>query len=367
MRKTNDSEFMKRALELAESVAGRTSPDPMVGAVIVKNGRIVGAGYHAEVGTPHAESFALKKAGSRAKGATMYVNLEPCCHYGNNPPCVNQIIRAGVKKVVAAMKDPNPLVFGKGFKMLKNAGVEVKVGILGSEAARLNEAFIKYISTKTPFVILKSAMSIDGKIATSSGESRWISGPESRRLVHKLRNRVDAVMVGIGTIMVDNPALTTRMVTGRRRNALKIIIDKNASIPLRSKVLVHEPEKTIIVTSAEAPKTKLKKIKTLGAKVMKVRIRKGCLDLRQLMKDLAEEGIVSVMIEGGSGISAVALETGIVDKVMFFLAPCIIGGSEAPTAVGGDGIKKLSRALRLKNVELTEVGGDFLIEGDIKK
>jgi diaminohydroxyphosphoribosylaminopyrimidine deaminase/5-amino-6-(5-phosphoribosylamino)uracil reductase len=354
---------MKETLELAERARGLTSPDPMVGAVIVKGDNVVGRGYHAEVGTPHAESFAIKKAGPKAKGATMYVNLEPCCHYGNNPPCVDQIIKAGIKKVVAAMRDPNPLVSGKGIKKLRKFGVDVKVGLLEREARVLNESFVRFITARKPFVILKSAMSIDGKIATPSGESRWITGRRARAAVHKIRSTVDAVMIGIGTAIKDNPRLTARIKGGR--NPLKIIIDPRAEIPLRQKALTYEPEKTIVVVSERAPKAKIIKIERTGARILILPSKKGVIDLKMLMKLLAGDGVVSIMIEGGGELSARAIEARIVNKVLFFISPKIIGGRRAKTPVEGEGVKRLSRALQLKNIKCSGVGEDLLIEGHI--
>lgn len=249
--------FMREALRLAETMRGRTSPDPMVGAVIVKNGKIIASGYHGEVTTPHAEAWALDKAKEAARGATLYVNLEPCCYFETktNPPCTQAIIGAGIKKVVAAMEDPNPSVAGGGFAELKKAGVEVVIGVLENEARRLNQVFVKYITTGRPFVILKAAMSLDGKIATSSGESFWITGIEARTRAHHLRNEVDGVMVGIGTVLKDNPELTVRGIEGKIKNPVKIILDPSGKIPQQAKVLAIEPpENTIVVVSEKAGK-----------------------------------------------------------------------------------------------------------------
>jgi len=358
-----DERFMDEALELAEGAAGLTSPDPMVGAVIVKKGKIISRGYHAQVGTPHAESYALMKAGRRSRGATMYVNLEPCCHWGNNPPCVDLIIRAGIKRVVAAMKDPNPLVSGKGFRQLRSAGVKVRVGVLKDRAKKLNEAFVKHITRGVPFVTMKAAMSLDGKICTSGGESRWISSKESRKLVHKMRGRVDAVMVGIGTVLKDDPSLTTRMIKGARKDPLKIIIDRNARVPLSSKAVRHSPERTLVVVSRGAAGDRIKKLGKMGVRIFKAPSRKDAVDLLAVMKFLGDEGVQSVMIEGGGGLAAGAINSGIVDRVMFFIAPKIIGGREALTPVEGAGVKRLADSVKLRDLACRKVGEDFLIEG----
>ncbi len=365
-----DKKFMREALALARSQMGKTSPDPMVGALVVKGRRIISKGYHAEQSTPHAEAFAIKKAGSRAKGATLYLNLEPCCHYGYNPPCTHAIIKAGIKRVVAAMKDPNPFVNGKGFAQLRDAGIKVKTGVLEEEAKELNEAFIKYITTNIPFVMLKSAMSLDGKIATVTKESKYITGLPARQHVHMLRVYVDAVMVGVNTVKIDDPALTARDVGDEniiKRNPKKIVLDTNAEIPLRSKILKNEPRKAIIVVGESAPKKKLEKIRKTGASVLRAATRGGRIDLRKLMAELAEDKIMSIMIEAGGTLAASALKEGIVDKVLFFIAPKIIGGKAAPTPVAGAGFKKLSQAVNLKSSRVRMMGSDVLIEGYISR
>jgi diaminohydroxyphosphoribosylaminopyrimidine deaminase/5-amino-6-(5-phosphoribosylamino)uracil reductase len=364
MKQKHDIEFMNEALRLARMMAGRTSPDPMVGAVVVRGGVIVGSGYHGEVGSPHAEAIAIKKAGAGAKGATLYVNLEPCCHFGNNPPCADTIITSGIKRVVTAMKDPNPLVSGKGFRKLKNAGVKVDVGLLGDQAEKLNEAFVKFMTTGTPFVILKSAMSLDGKIATVTGQSEWISGEASRKMVHILRSHVDAVMTSIVTVLVDDPMLTVRMVKGR--NPLKMIIDPEGRIPLGSKILKNEPWKTMVVVTEKAPSSKIKALEKLDAEVIITRSSGGMIDLKQLMRVLADRGIMSIMVEAGGGLAACAIRAEIVDKIMYFIAPMIIGGATAPTPVEGDGIVNILQALKLKKCSFSKVGDDLLVEGYLR-
>jgi diaminohydroxyphosphoribosylaminopyrimidine deaminase/5-amino-6-(5-phosphoribosylamino)uracil reductase len=364
-----DKKFMLEALALARSQMGKTSPDPLVGAVIVKNGKIISRGYHAEQATPHAEAFAIKKAGAKAKGSTLYLNLEPCCHYGYNPPCTNTIIKAGIRKVVAAMQDPNPLVSGKGFAQLKEAGIEVKVGVLESEAKSLNEIFIKFIKRNMPFVILKSAMSLDGKIATSTKESLYITNKASRQYVHTLRVFVDAVMTSVRTVKIDDPKFTARDIGNekiQKRNPKKIIIDAMAEIPLRSNVLKNEPEKTIVVIGETAPRSRIGAIRKTGAVIIKINTKNGKFDLKKLMVELGEDNITSIMIESGGNFADSALKSGIVDKVIYFIAPKIIGGKDAPTPVEGAGIKKMSKIVQLKNVKIRTFGSDVMVEGYIK-
>ena len=355
-----DLKFSARALELAAKARGITSPDPLVGAVVVNNGRIVGEGYHKQVCTPHAETVAIKNAGSKAAGATLYVNLEPCNHFGNNPPCTDLIIRSGIKKVIASMKDPNPLVAGKGFAKLKKHGIHVVVGIRGHEAKALNEHFSKFITKKLPFVILKSAMSLDGKIATRTGESRWISSEASRKYVHELRASVDAVMTSIKTVVTDDPTLNVRMAKGR--DPLKVIIDPKCETPLKSKVITHSPQRTIIVASKTAAASKVTKLTQAGAEVIFIPSSSGIIDLMALMKVLAKKNIMSVMIEAGGGLAASALDARIVDKLIYFIAPKVIGGSSSPTPVGGEGVRRISRALHLKNMKFSELGPDIVIQ-----
>ena len=363
----DDIEYMREALKLAESTRGRTSPDPMVGAVIVKDGEITATGYHAEQGTPHAEAWALEKAGEKARGATLYLNLEPCSHFGYNPPCTKAIIDAGIKKVVAAMQDPNPMVSGKGFAELREAGVEVEVGLLEKEARKLNEVFIKHITTGRPFVILKAAMSLDGKIATKTGESFWITGMGARRYVHFLRSTVDAVMVGIGTVLKDDPELTVREIPKVYKNPFKIILDGHGRTPRTAKVLKNEPSKTIIMVTKTAPAEKVKKLKETGAEVLVFEDLNGLVNLDALMVELGKRKITSLLIEGGGRVNAGAIKAGIVDKVIFFISPKLIGGEKAPTPVEGEGIEILSQAINLKDIRVETIDGDILIEGYIVK
>lgn len=363
-------DYMKIALELAAKGRGKVNPNPMVGAVIVKENEIIGKGYHKCYGKGHAELRAFEDATNNGtynvEGATLYVTLEPCCHYGKTPPCVDKIIENKIKKVVIGMLDPNPLVAGKGVKKLISSGIEVVTGVLEEECQKLNEVFIKYISQKTPFVIMKTAMSLDGKIATKTGESKWITGQKSRENVHNLRNEVMAIMVGINTVICDDPELTCRIQNGK--NPIRIIVDTKLRIPMNSRVLQNQDKaKTIIATSNEAAIEKIKEIEKGGAKVLIIKSLKGKVDLVELMEKLASENIDSILLEGGSTLNFSALEQSIVDKVQVYIAAKIIGGEKAKTPVGGVGIELLANAFELHNTTCRQVGEDFLLEGYIRR
>ncbi len=350
---------MRRALRLAEKAAGRTSPNPMVGAVLVRGGRVVGTGYHRRAGDDHAEIAALRLAGRNARGATLYLNLEPCSHYGRTPPCVDALIAAKIKRVVAGMADPNPLVSGRGFRRLRQARIQVRSGVLEAECRKFNEAFVKYITRRLPFVLLKMAASLDGKIATATGSSRWVTGAAARRRVHELRNRVDAVLVGVGTVADDDPQLTCRIPGGR--NPARIVLDPRLRMPITARVL-KEPGRTIIIASTSAPERKAARLESLGAEVWRFPSRGGEIPLAALLKKLAEREIVSVMLEGGGVTAGRALAAKVVDKIAFFYAPKIVGGDGIP-AVSPLGIKDMSRAKLVKNVEVETIGGDILLTG----
>lgn len=357
---------MKLALDLAATAIGRTSPNPMVGAVLVRDGQVVGSGFHAGAGFPHAEVMALTQAGGMAQGSTLYVTLEPCCHFGRTGPCTEAVISAGVQRVVAAMVDPNPQVAGKGFVRLKDAGLEVVTGILEDEARDLNEVFIKYITNGNPFVVLKAAISLDGKIATRTGDSRWITGPEAREYGHRLRDRYDAVMVGVNTVLADNPSLTTRLPEGAGRDAKRIVLDTFARTPPGSRV-INSLSKTsaIIVTTSKAPKKNLLRLTESGAEIIIVPEKDGRVAMPALFSELAERGITSVLIEGGGQVHASALASGVVDKVVWFIAPKLIGGKEAPGPLAGLGPERLSEALVLERINVVRLGSDILVEGYI--
>ncbi len=357
---------MRMALRLAEKASGRTSPNPMVGAVVVKNGNVISSGYHKRAGEPHAEALALAKAGKAAKGSTLYVTLEPCSHTNKRtPPCSPLIVSSGVKRVVVAMIDPNPNVSGEGIQLLRKAGLEVRTGVLEDEARKLNEAFIKHVTTGRPFVTLKIAQTLDGKIATSSGESKWITGDKARHEGHKLRDINDAILVGINTILNDDPALTTRIPGGR--DPIRVVVDSSLRIPLNAKVLTQKSgAKTIIATVAGAARSKVERIRQLKAEVIEVKSNGGRVDLRDLMKKLGKIGIMSVLIEGGSEINASALKAGIVDKVVMFLAPMLMAGTDSLCSIGGISPLKLCDACRLKDVSVKTVDGDLMVTGYIK-
>jgi len=362
-----DIKYMKRALELAKKGIGYTNPNPLVGAVIVKDGRIIGEGYHALYGSSHAEVNAFKNAKEDVKGATLYVTLEPCSHYGNTPPCANTIVEKGIKKVIIGLKDPNPLVAGRGIKILQDNGIEVITGVLEEEGRKLNEIFLKYITTKLPFCIMKTAMTLDGKIAAYTGDSKWVTGELSRQYVHKLRHRAAGIMVGIGTVLADDPMLNTRLMNEEGCDPIRIIVDSSARIPLEAKALnLNSKAKTIIAATEKADKVKLKALEEKGAEIILTPLKNNRVDLGFLMKSLGERKIDSVLLEGGSRINFAALEAGIVDKVNVFIAPKILGGEGAKTPVGGIGKEFMKDAIELKDIDIQKFGEDIMIEGYIK-
>jgi diaminohydroxyphosphoribosylaminopyrimidine deaminase/5-amino-6-(5-phosphoribosylamino)uracil reductase len=364
--------FMKRALTLAAKARGMTSSNPLVGAAIVKNGQIIAEDYHKKAGEPHAEALAILKAGDKAKDSTLYVTLEPCCHLDKRtPPCTKAIINSGIKKVFVAMKDPNPKVSGRGIEELKKHGIEVFSGILEDKAKRLNEAYIKFITTKMPFVILKTAMTLDGKIATPECQSKWITGEKARKIVHQMRSSIDAILTAAGTVKADNPELTVRMGQGSRvkgqgiKNPKRIVIDPELEVPLDYKIFDVPPE-TVIITRRQKTEDRRQKEKTLIDKGVKIIEYEGeRVDLKWLMKMMGESGITSVMIEGGASLNAYALWDGIVDKVVFFIAPKIIGGKGSVPAVGGNIFRRLEHAYKVSDIKIKRVGDDLMIEGYI--
>ncbi|HAG51385.1 MAG: riboflavin biosynthesis protein RibD [Deltaproteobacteria bacterium GWC2_42_51] len=371
MKKRNQK-FMQAAIALAKKGIGKTSPNPAVGAVIVKNDRIIGKGYHKKAGLAHAEINAMRQAGVRARGADMYVTLEPCNRFGRTPPCADAIIKAGIKSVYVGMKDPNPLIRGAGIRHLRNAGINVEDEILIKESADINRPYIKYITTKKPFVTLKLASTIDGRIATQAAESKWITGKEARKFAHKMRSNADAVMVGIGTILKDDPELTVRLIKGK--NPIKIVVDNRLRIPINAKVLNPKKGDVIIATTkgrgqkSEARSQRNKKIKTLkakGAEVLMLPSKMGEVDLIALMKELGKKEITSLIVEGGSRLAASAIKEGIVDKVAVFYAPKILGKEGLPM-IGELAIKRLKDAIGLSELKCRKVGEDILVEGYLK-
>ncbi len=359
-----DDGFMRRALRLAERGRGRTSPNPMVGAVLVRNGRVVGEGFHPRAGEPHAEIMALRQAGEAARGATLYVTLEPCCHFGRTPPCTQAIIAAGVAEVHMAMLDPNPRVAGQGRAELEAAGIRTFVGELEAEARALNEVFIHWITTERPFVLVKFAMSLDGKIATRTGDSRWITGPEARRRGHQFRDQADAILVGVNTVIADNPQLTTRLDGADVHHPLRVILDSRGRIPLIARVLDPAlPGRTMVATTEAMSLERHRALASRGARVSVLPSRNGRVSLPDLLERLGQEEITSVLVEGGETVIGAFFAHRLVDKVAAFIAPMIIGGREAPTPVGDLGVERISQALRLERVQVERVGSDLLITG----
>jgi len=366
MMQDKDTYFMQLALELAEKGRGAVAPNPMVGAIIVKDGRIIGSGYHEKIGEGHAEVNAFRSAIEDVAGATIYVTLEPCSHYGKTPPCSDKIIEKKIGRVVIAALDPNPLVSGRGVKKLEDAGIEVVTGVLAEESSRLNEIFMKYIVKKEPFVVMKAAMSLDGKIATRTGESQWITGPAARERVHQLRSALTGIMVGVQTVIMDNPQLTSRIPGGK--NPVRIIIDSTLRIPLEAKVLQdQDTAKTIIATTERADRNKAAQLEEAGIEILTVPAKDGRTDLKALMRVLGERGIDSILLEGGATLNFSALEAHIVDKVQVYVAPKLIGGETAKTPVGGEGIEKLSQAFSVIELKASTVGEDILLEGYLSK
>ncbi|MBU5488262.1 bifunctional diaminohydroxyphosphoribosylaminopyrimidine deaminase/5-amino-6-(5-phosphoribosylamino)uracil reductase RibD [Clostridium sp. MSJ-8] len=360
-----DKIYMKRALELAALGRGKVAPNPMVGAIIVKEDKIIGEGYHKKYGDNHAEVNAVENATEDVRGATMYVTLEPCAHYGKTPPCAKRIVEEGIKKVVIGVLDPNPLVAGKGVNILKDAGIEVVVGVLEEECRKINEIFMKYIETSRPFVLMKYAMSLDGKISTATGKSKWISCEESRKDVHKLRNNLSAIMVGINTVIKDNPMLNCRIEGGN--DPIRIIVDSNLRIPLDSKIVnTSNNISTIVATTHKADKDKIKLLEERNVEVIVAKEKDGRVDITSLIDKLGEKKIDSILLEGGSEINFSCLQEGIVDKVRIYIAPKILGGNNAKGAVGGRGVSEMIESFNIENIDISTIGSDIVVEGYVK-
>jgi diaminohydroxyphosphoribosylaminopyrimidine deaminase/5-amino-6-(5-phosphoribosylamino)uracil reductase len=368
----SDFTFLRQALRLAARGRGKTSPNPMVGAVLVKRGVVIGRGWHRRAGLPHAEIEALldcERRGHAAHGATLYVTLEPCCTHGRTPPCTDAIIAAGIRRVVIAAKDPNPKHAGRGFKLLRRAGIEVTHGVLAEEAAQLNEVFNHWIVRRTPFVTVKAAMTLDGKIATASGESKWITGEKSRAYAMKLRASVDAILVGVNTVLADDPALTVRTVDGRKLVSAKpmrrIVLDSQARTPTTARLVTDDlASLTTIIVSKHAP---AKRVAALRRKV-RVEIaplRDGVIDLRWVMRKLGAEQVTSLLVEGGGEVNASFLFGGHAQRVAFFYAPKILGGRTARKGVAGDGVAEVKDALQLRDVEYRWLGPDLLLQARV--
>ena len=362
-----DTRFMHHALSQAALGLGKVNPNPLVGAVIVRDNKIIGTGYHDHFGGPHAEINAIRNVEGSIEGATMYVTLEPCSHFGKTPPCVDAIIAAKIQKVFVAMKDPNPLIAGQGIERLKENGIEVVVGLLESEAQELNRVFIKYIQTSLPYVIMKSAMSLDGKIATVTGNSQWISCPESRQYVHTLRHALKGILVGVNTVITDDPELTTRLPEGVGRNPLRIVVDSTGRIPLSSRMLNNaEGNPVIIAATSSFPESKKVKLEASGHKILILPEREGKVDLKMLMIELGKMDIDGILLEGGGTLNESALKTGIVDEIQFIVAPLLIGGRDALTPVEGAGFNTVNEGIKLHQMSARQMGNDLLITARIK-
>ena len=360
---------MTEALRLAAKGCGKTSPNPMVGALVVAKGHIVGRGYHHGPGKPHAEILALRQAGRHAKGATLYVTLEPCSHLNKRtPPCAPAVIDSGVRRVVVAMVDPNPSVKRRGLAQLRGAGLAVTVGIARREAEHVNRAYVHWITTGRPYVILKAGMTLDGKIATARGESRWITGAKARQEVHQLRQTVDAILVGSGTVLKDDPSLTARVsdrsLTLAARQPLRVIADSRLRVPPSAKVL-SKLARTLIATTTKASRTKVRMIEQRGAEVVTLPAVRGRLALPALFTHLGKRAVTSVLIEGGSTLNATALRAKLVNHVVLYMAPTLMGGQDARALIGDRSPGRLAQSMKLRNVIVRRLGDDVVVEGDL--
>lgn len=356
----SDRDYMELALKLAKTAKGKTNPNPMVGAVIVKDGMIVGTGIHRKAGEAHAEVHAFQMAGEHAKGATLYVTLEPCSHYGKTPPCANLVKDSGVRRVVVATLDPNPLVSGKGVQIIREAGIEVEVGLLEKEACKLNERFIHNMLTKRPFVTLKYAMTLDGKIATHSGHSKWISGEESRLSVHRLRNEVDAILVGIGTVLKDNPLLTTRLPDQQGKNPIRVILDSRLQIPMDANVL-NDEAKTIIATTTDANPKKIAELEKRNITFIYCSKDQNGICLEEMLEQLYKHGITDVLVEGGGEVNASFVRAGLVNKYVIYVAPKLLGGRHSISPIAGEDVERMDFATQVEFESVEQIGEDLCI------
>ncbi|MBX3307532.1 MAG: bifunctional diaminohydroxyphosphoribosylaminopyrimidine deaminase/5-amino-6-(5-phosphoribosylamino)uracil reductase RibD [Nitrospira sp.] len=361
---------MTLALRLAAKGQGTTSPNPMVGAVVVKQGRIVGQGFHLRPGTSHAEILALQRAGTQARGATLYVTLEPCCHLKKRtPPCVPEVLRSGIRRVVIAMLDPNPAVKGKGTAALRRAGLSVMVGVARPEAENLNKAYCHWMKTGRPYVTLKAGMTLDGQLATASGESQWITGKKSREEVHRLRGEVDAVLVGLGTVLADDPSLTARVGSAfnkmASRQPLRIVVDSRLHIPLKAQVLaLQDRAKTMVATTVAASAARRSALQKKSIEVLMVPAIHSRVSLPALLKELGRRGITSLLVEGGGEVNAAMLKARLVDRVRLYMAPLLLGGQNAKGLMGGASPVRLADAIVLRHVAIRFIGNDLVIEGE---
>ena len=359
-----DARWMASALRLARKAIGRTAPNPMVGAIVIKHGRLVGAGYHRKAGSPHAEIEAIRRASAKARGATLYSTLEPCNHTGRTPPCCDAILKAGIARVVVAAVDPNPITNGRGIVRLRRAGLRVVTGVLRDEADALNAPFRKAMVSHLPHTIAKIGQSLDGKIATRLGESRWITSPSSRRLAHRLRREVDAILVGVNTVLRDDPQLTARGVRARHGRPVRVIVDSRLRIPVTARCLRSSGAPAVIATTVRVHPN-LARLRARGVEVICLPAQRMRVPLRRLFSILARRGIHSVLIEGGGEVLASALAERLVDRIVWCIAPILIGGRTAPGSVGGDGSRRLSHAIRIQDLNCHRVGPDLCVEGRV--
>lgn len=359
----DDEKYMRQAIALALKGTGRVNPNPLVGAVVVKDGRIIGEGYHLQYGCPHAERNALAACTESAAGATIYVTLEPCCHHGKNPPCTEALIQAGISRVVVGSADPNPLVAGKGIAQLKAAGIQVEEGFLQAECDAINFIFFHYITTNKPYLALKYAMTADGKIACHTGASRWITGEVARHHVHQLRNKYAAIMVGTGTVLADDPELTCRIENGN--NPVRIVCDTQLRTPLSAKLVVTAKEVPTIIATCCQEESRYKPYQEAGCQVWVVPAKNGGVDLQALVHRLGQEKIDSVLVEGGGQLNWSLLQAGLVQRVYTYIAPKIFGGAAAKSPVGGIGVDNPQQAFQMRVVATQQLGEDFLLEQEV--
>ena len=364
MIKQADEYYMGLALKLALKAKGKTAPNPLVGALLVKAGKIIGRGFHVKAGFAHAEIVALDEAGKKAKGATLYVTLEPCAHTGRTPPCINRIIGSGIKEVVVGMIDPNPLNNGQGVILLKQSNIKVRVGILADQLKKINESFIKYITTRTPFITVKVAESLDGRIATRTGDSKWITSDKSRAFAHRMRKDYDAIMVGVNTVLRDNPSLDAWF---SQKKIIKIIVDSNLSISENSNIFTKDSQ-VIIITLPSRPGQETQNRKSLAAKarILEVKEKGGQINLRDALKKLAQLQISNIIVEGGGTLIGSLFDERLVDKILFFISPKIIGGKDAVSSVMGSGVKRIDQAIKLCDLKIRRFGEDLLVSAKVK-
>lgn len=359
--------YMLRALDLARTALGRTAPNPAVGALIVRDGEIVGEGFHPGAGEPHAEIFALQQAGELAFGADIYVTLEPCSHQGKTGPCADALVAAGIKRVFVGTIDPNPLVAGRGVRRLQGAGVEVQVGICEAECRELITPFAWHIEHGIPHTLYKAAMTFDGQLATRNGDSRWVSGEESRRLVHHLRDQIDAIMVGVETILADDPQLTTRL-AGAGRDPLRVVVDSCLRIPLKSRVVQQQSSAvTLIATTSQAPAAKIAELQETGCEILTVPDVDGKVSLPELWRELGRRNVQSLLLEGGRTLAAAALNAGLINRLQVYIAPKLLAGAGLSGLFAGEGCTLMKDALPLENLVVEKVGEDLLLSAEVKR